>query len=233
MALRYSQGSYRSQLYFDKSIDLCPNFAYAYSEKAVPFLKRGLFIEWKKLIDQAVDLSPTEYLGYRAWCRVQFLRDYEGAIKDIEELDSLIDYDIGYCQTGDYHLNIVLALCYKELGHLDKARKLFLQHIQSDDYYEGLYDYYHLGVLEYQAGEYQKAIDYLDQQIVVNDYLGETYYFKAMAYKQLNQLTLYVQNLEKAETYYRSGKDRTDTYTETLDKIYLEDILEEKRRAIN
>jgi len=69
----------------------------------------------KKMIDKAVELDPEKYLGYRGWCRLQFLRDYKGAIKDIEELKSLVSYDIGACQTGDYHLNIVLTLCYQKL----------------------------------------------------------------------------------------------------------------------
>ena len=227
MAIRYGQGSYLSQQHFDKSIELCSTFAYSYMEKAVPYLKRGLFVEWKEMIDKAVELAPEEYLGYRGWCRLQFLRDYEGAIKDIEKLKSLVNFDIGYCQTGDYHLNIALALCYKELGDLAKARTLILEQLSSENYSEGLYDYYHLGVLEYEAANYEEAIIHFDKQIEVNDYLGETYYFKALANKRLNQNEQYFQNLKKAESYYQNGKNRTDTYTETVDKIYLSDILEE------
>ena len=229
-AIRYRQGSYQSQVHFDKSIEICSSFAYSYMEKAVPFLKRGLFIEWKKLIDKAVDLEPEEYLGYRGWCRLQFLRDYEGAISDIEELKSLVNYDIGYCQTGDYHLNIALALCYKEIGDYAKSKSLFIEHMKSESYIEDLYDYYHLGVLEYELGNFQEAIKYFDKQIEINDYLGETYYFKGMAYKALNQSELYAQCLDKAEEYYRKGNLRRDNYTETIDKIYLLDILEEKER---
>lgn len=228
MAIRFEQGSYQSQQYFDQSIASYPDFAYSYMEKGVPFLKRGLFVEWKKLIDKAVELSPEEYLGYRAWCRFQFLRDYEGYIADIEQLKSLVNYDIGHCQTGDYHLNIVLAICYKEIGDYDKARALFLEQLNSKNYSVGSYDYYHLGVLEYQTGQYEKAIAYLDQQIEMNDYLAETYYFKALAYKKLNQLDLYAQQLAKAEDYYRKGNFRIDTYVEMPDKIYLLDILDEK-----
>jgi tetratricopeptide (TPR) repeat protein len=229
-AIRYMQGSYQSQVHFDKSIEICSSFAYSYMEKAVPFLKRGLFIEWKKLIDKAVDLEPEEYLGYRGWCRLQFLRDYEGAISDIEELKSLVNYDIGYCQTGDYHLNVALALCYKEIGDYAKAKSLFIEHMKSESYSEDLYDYYHLGVLEYELGNFEKAIKCFDKQIEINDYLGETYYFKGMAYKALNQSALYTQCLDKAEEYYRKGNLRRDNYTETIDKIYLLDILEEKER---
>ncbi|MBK8563544.1 MAG: tetratricopeptide repeat protein [Saprospiraceae bacterium] len=230
-AIRYEQGSYQSQAHFDKSIELCPTFAYSYMEKAVPYLKRGLFVEWKALIDKAVELEPKEYLGYRGWCRLQFLRDYEGAINDIEKLKTLVNYDIGYCQTGDYHLSIALALCYKELGDMDKARELMLEQLSSKKFSAGLYDYYHIGVLEYEAGNHEKALTYLDKQLEANDYLGETYYFKALAHKQLNQPEQYLQNLKTAETYYRSGKIRTDPYAEMIDKIYLNDILEEMEKA--
>ena len=227
-AISYRQGSFHSQQYFDQSIESCPNFAYSYQQKAVPFLKRGKFIEWKKLIDMAVELAPEEYLGYRGWCRLQFLRDYEGAVSDIEQLKSMVDYDIRHCQTGDYHLNIALALCYKEIGEVDKARMLFEEHINAPNSEAGLYDYYHWGVLEYEQGNYEVTLKYLEKQVEINDYLGEAYYFMAMAYKELKEFEEYDLNLEKAEAYYRKGKMRTDTYTETMDKVYLIDIIEEK-----
>lgn len=44
----YGQGTKRSQLNFDKAIALCPNLDYAYFEKAVPYLKRGEFVTWRK-----------------------------------------------------------------------------------------------------------------------------------------------------------------------------------------
>ena len=227
-AIRCEQGSYRSQLYFDESIELCENFAYAYMEKAVPFLKRGQFVKWKILIDKAVELSPHEYLGYRGWCRFQFLGDYEGAINDIEQLQSLVNYDVGYCQSGDYHLNVVLALCYREIGDLDKARVLFQQQMSSGDHHQGLYDFYHLGVLEYEDGNYQKAVEYLKNQIEVNDYMGETYYFLALAYKNLGQIEEYIQYLDLSEEYYRTKKYRNGSYTAPIDEIFLMDIVEEK-----
>ncbi|MEN0003410.1 MAG: hypothetical protein AAF798_04680 [Bacteroidota bacterium] len=227
-AIRYRQGSHQSQRRFEKSIALCPDFAYSYMEKAVPYLKRGLFIEWKAMIDKAVELSPKEYLGYRGWCRLQFLRDYQGAINDIQQLQSLVHYDIGYGQTGDYHLNFALALSYKGLGQLEQARQLMLQHLQSDNYTEGLYDYYHLGVVEYELGNFDQALHYLNRQVEVNDYMSDTYYYMALCNKQLNQREQYAAHLEKAEVYYRSGKTITDNYTEAFDKIYLTDILNEK-----
>ncbi len=227
LAIRYRQGSYTSQVHFDKSIALCESFAYSYMEKGVPFLKRGQFIAWKKLIDKAVELEPTAYLGYRGWCRLQFLRDYEGAIADIEELKSMVNYDIGFCQTGDYHLNIALALCYKEIGEVEKARALFQEHIIDSGYGATIFDYYHWGVLEYEAGNYALAIDYLNRQIAMNDYMGETYYYLALAQKEMNHMKEYAKAIQKAKEYYLNERVRRDTYTETIDKIYLVDIEKE------
>lgn len=224
-AISYRQGSYKSQRHFDRSIELCPSFSYSYFQKAIPFLKRGKFLEWKKLIDIAVELSPEEYLGYRGWCRLQFLRDYEGAIKDIERLKSIVNYDIGYGQSGDYHLNIALALCYKKIGEVQKARELFQQHLTLQ---EDPYDYYHFGVLEYEEGNYETALKYFTKQISINDYLGETYYFMALCSKKLDEVDMYSEYIDKAESYYKNGKYRVDVYVEPLDKIYLSDIVKEK-----
>jgi len=227
-AIRFPQGSFESQQLFDRSIEQCPDFAYSYQAKAVPYLKRGLFIEWKVLIDKAVDLAPKEYLGYRGWCRLQFLRDYGGAIQDIERLKSMVNYDIGACQTGDYHLNIALALCYKAQGKVDKARDLIIAHLESQDHTPGLYDYYHLAVLEHDGGNYERAVEHLKAQLEENDYMAETYYYLALCYKKLNECNKYSVALKQAEEDYKAGKVMMESYTEPFDKIYLSDILELK-----
>lgn len=224
-AIRNPQGSYQSQVLFDEAIQKCPNFAYAYMEKGVPFLKRGQFIEWKKLIDKAVELYPEQYLGYRGWCKLQFLRDYEGAIADIEQLKALVSYDIGFCQTGDYHLNFALAFCYKELGFVDKAKQLMLEQIAQKGYMPGLYDYYHLGVLFYELGDLESAETYFNLQNQENDGLGETFYYLALIHQQQGQVGKFKEYIELAESKYTNGYFRVDTYTETFDKIYLEDII--------
>ena len=74
--LDYAQGSRESQILFDSVVAVCPTFDVAYMEKAVPYLKRGDFATWRIWIDKAVALNPKEHLGYRGWCRYQFLRDY-------------------------------------------------------------------------------------------------------------------------------------------------------------
>lgn len=230
-AVRYPQGSYMSQKHFDKSIELCPTFAYAYMEKAVPYLKNGDFITWKKLIDKAVELKPLEYLGYRGWCRYQFLKDYSGAIADIEQLEALSKYDIGYSQNGDYHLIIAKALAYKGMGDKNKAISLIEGQLAKPDYSPKSYDYFHLGVLQLETGDLAGAVASLKKQIEVNDYMAETYFYLAIAAKRENSLTDYIKFLHKAKTFYEAGKFRTDSYVETADKVYYADIMAEMNRS--
>jgi tetratricopeptide (TPR) repeat protein len=166
------QGTKASQLQFDKAIELCPSFDYAYFEKAVPYLKRGDFITWRKLIDKAVELNPTGHLGYRGWCKYQFVRDYRGAIKDLEKLDSLLSYDIGYSINGDYQLNIAKALCYKAIGQKSKAVEIIENQLAQKGYTPMTYDYLHLGVLKMETGDTDGGIEYLKKSIAFNDYLA-------------------------------------------------------------
>ena len=223
-AIEFSQGSKKSQVHFDKAIDMCPTFDYAYFEKAVLYLKRGMFVQWKLLIDKAVLLNPREHLGYRGWCRYQFLRDYEGAIKDIEKLDSLIDYDIGYSINGDYHLNIARALCYKGIGEKKKAIEIIEKQLSVEKYAPLSYDYLHLGILKFETGDYSAALSHLNRQIEINDYLAETYYYAALTHKAMNNEEEYRINIQRARQYYLEKKKMVDPYTNPMDKVYLEEI---------
>ncbi len=207
----------------DKAIEKCSYFSYAYRHKSVAYLKSGDFINWKKLIDKAVQYDPAENLGYRGWCRYQFFRDYRGAIDDIERLDSLADYDIGYSINGDYHLHIARALCYKALGEKEKAIQIIENQLRQKDYLVGLYDYLHLGVLYLETDQYEKATQAFNQQSKENE-LAENQYYLAMAHKKLDQITVFQQCIQKAEQLYLSDRKMFDPYTTPMDKIYFHHI---------
>ncbi len=224
-----SQGSRSSQKNYDRVIELCPTYDDAYWAKAIPYLKRGDFINWRIMMDKAVELAPEKHLGYRGWCRYQFLKDYEGAIEDIEKLESLVNYDIGFCQNSDYHLNIAKALCYKGMGDSEKALEIIEQHLMTTEYPIGLYDYLHLGVLYLEKGDYSKAITALNAQIKENDLLADNYYYLGLAYKGLGRMMDYEKNIKKALEMYLNDYGRYDPYSTPMDKIFLEDIKREDK----
>lgn len=217
------QFSKEYQQALDRAIDICPYFSYAYRHKSVAYLKSGDFLTWKKLIDKAVELYPEDNLGYRGWCRYQFFRDYQGAIDDIERLDSMIDHDIGSSANGDYHLHIARAICYKALGQKEKAIEIIETQLNQPDHLPGLYDHFHLGVLYLETGKYEQALAAFRKQSESNE-LADNQYYQAMTYKKLNQPQLARQSLERAKALYLKEKRVADYYTTPYDKIYLEDI---------
>ncbi len=210
----------------DKAIDICPKYGMPYKHKSTAYLKTGDFINWKILIDKAVELNPKQHLDYRGWCRFQFFRDYKGAIADIEELESITNHDIGYCQNGDYHLSIAKGLCYKMIGEKTKAIQIIKDQIDKEASSSGLYDHLHLGVLYLETNDLESAIKALMKQLEINE-LAEAYYYLALTYKKMHKQEQYLRSIQKAKKLYESSTYMLDPYTHHVDKIYLKDIQNE------
>ncbi|WP_143960280.1 tetratricopeptide repeat protein [Litoribacter populi] len=231
-AAGHYQFSKEYQQVFDRVIQMDPTWAYPYRAKSVAYLKSGDFIEWKKLIDKAVEYDTLGYLEYRGWCRYQFFRDYKGAIEDLLLLKKLTNNDMGISVNGHYHLDIALALCYKAIGKTDLAIDLILEKLGDETYFVGVYDQLHLGVMYLEKGNYAKAIEFLDKQKKIND-LSENRYYAALAHKALNQKEAYVENLSLAREYYQNKQRMHDVYTHHMDKVYMSTIENEERNGAN
>lgn len=221
------QGARDSQKLFDEAIQLCPTLDYAYSEKSVAYLKRGEFITWKKLMDKAVEINPSLHLGYRGWCRYQFLRDYKGALEDFENLAALNGGTLsGYSSNGDYHLAVAKALCYKGLGEKEKAIGVLENLLSDRQYLVGIYDYLHLGVLWLELRDYPRALEAFSNQVKQNSYTADTYYYMAMAHLELGDRIKAKENLLIALDFFNKGYQRMDPYTHPMDKVYRSQVEE-------
>lgn len=217
------QGLKASQEDFDKAVELCPDFSNAYMEKAVPYLKNGDFATWKILIDKAVALDPKKHLGYRGWCRFQFVRDYHGAVQDLEELKKYYPEDLGRSFNGDYHLDVVRAMSYSALGHKEKATGIIERLLTTRGYVKGLFDHYQLGVTYFELGRYDKALENFEKQSKEYDF-AENIYFKSKVSKIRNKDYLDLKML--ALKTYDEGKVMRDAYTHHFNKIYRKQIAE-------
>ncbi len=228
------QFSKEYQTVLDESIEIDSTFDYAYCAKSIAYLKSGDFVTWKKLIDKAVEYNPKEHLGYRGWCRYQFFRDYKGAIRDIEKLDSLVDYDIGQSQNGIYHLNIAKGLCYKAIGEKEKAIAILEKQIKlnEEEDFVGANDYLHLGVLYLETEKFKKAVETFKKQSENNE-IAENQFYLALSYISLDKPVESKFCLEKAKELYIGGRKMYDPYSNPMDKIYLENIENEIKTAYN
>jgi len=220
----YYQYTRNYQEKFDKALEICPYFAYAYSAKSTAYLKSGDFITWKYLIDKAVQFDSI-YLDYRAWCRYQFFRDYKGAIADIELLESRKKTkEIGYSAGGEYHLLVAKAMCYSALNQKNKAIEILEDLFSDSTYQAGLFDYYQLAVSYFQIKDYDKAWKYCLEQIKVNN-LAENKYYMARISKIKGNTQEYLSLKEEAIQLYKKEKYLFDPYTEHFNKVYLDTIL--------
>lgn len=215
------QGSQASQEGFDRAIELCPDFSNAYMEKAVPYLKNGDFATWKILIDKAVALDPKRHLGYRGWCKFQFLRDYKGAVLDLEELKKYYPEDLGRSLNGDYNLDVVKAMSYSALGQKEKAVGIIERLLAARGYVKGMFDHYQLGVTYFELGRYDKALENFEKQSKEYDF-AENIYFKSKVSKIRNKDYLDLKML--ALKTYDEGKTMKDVYTHHFNKIYRKQI---------
>ncbi|UFH30373.1 hypothetical protein LNP04_10300 [Chryseobacterium sp. C-71] len=218
------QGFRESQEGFDKAIALCSNFSNAYMEKAVPYLKNGDFVTWRVLIDKAVELDPKMHLGYRGWCKYQFLRDYKGAIADIEALEKIYPTGyLGYSANGDYELHVAKAICYSALGQKEKAISIIENQLAKKEHNVGLFDYYQLGVTYFELSKYDKALENFEKQSKQYDF-AENIYFKSKVAKIRNKDYLDLKKM--ALKSYDEGKSMKDGYTHHFNKVYRAEIEE-------
>ena len=209
--------------YLDTALQICPHFAYAYREKAAPYVKAGNFIEWKKNIDSAVKYDWETYLPIRASIRHKFFADHIGGIEDVNRILKEWKGDLPYSHNGTYHCLAIKALCFKELGQIDSAISTFELLTKLPDYFVGMYDYIHLGVLYMQAGNNQKAIETLKMQLNTNE-LAETHFYLAQSYKNLNNESLSKKHMLKARDLFNQGYKMLDPYNTLYDQIFLSDI---------
>jgi tetratricopeptide (TPR) repeat protein len=220
------QGSAASQELFDSAIAVCPDYALAYYEKSVPFLKRGQFHSWRKYMDVAVRLDPGAFAGNRGWCTMKFLRDYQSALADLLLCDSLRNHQPGYTGDGEYDIRMYIAICYRELGDPVKAIAVMENCIRDNEQHNllGTWDYYHLGVTRFRSGDTEGALKDLKKQEEIYPRMADNLYYLALAYKASSNVTAALEQIRKARRYFLEGYSRWDPYTETPDEVYLDDI---------
>ncbi len=226
------QFSKEYQLALDEAILIDSTYAPAYRSKCAAYLKSGDFITWNHLMKQAVKYDPVDNLGDRGWCRFKFFADYKGAINDLLELQRLTEGRINEISgDGYYHLDVVLALCYKAIGDTEQSIQIMQNKLSDDSHYFGLFDFLHLGVMYMELGDFQNAEKYLKLQEATND-LAENRFYIAIAYKYLGNIDGYMENLNLSKEMYQTGIKIFDPYFEMVDKIYLSDILIEEKSGL-
>ena len=228
-AMQSPQGSRTSQALLDSATRVLPTLAWAWAEQSVPYLKRGEFKPWYALLGHAVELAPTEWLGYRAGCRFEWLHDYVGALRDLAHLRHLRPGQafVGYDASGDYDLRIVQALCERETGQQRRSLATFAACLADNEqrHRVGLYDYLHYGVTQLFCKQYNAARRSLLRQVQIYPKLADTYYYLGLVAQQSHAPTQAHRYFMQAYALYtRTGYRHRDIYNTVSDQVFLSDI---------
>lgn len=222
----HSQGFYLSQKIFDILIFQNPEDSNLYFEKSVAFNKRGEYAEGFRLLNKAVELDPSWHLGYRGWLRLVKVKDYKGAIKDLNRLDSLTPNVVDYPWSNNIHY--LLGLSYQGLKKYDYALNEFDKAIisEKDSSWVNHNLYLLKGIILREQGKYTHAMANFNA-CLENNYgqSPEAYYQKALIFKRLEKFDSARFNLKKSLKLFNTGYKHKDIYNEVSNELYLSDIL--------
>lgn len=218
-----NQGTLESDLIFSYLIDKSPKKSNYYLEKSVAFNKRGMFQHGFIYLNKAVEIDPVSHLGYRGWIKLYKLRDYHGALKDFNTLDSSTVGHIDYPMSENIHF--LKAICLYKLGQSDESIEQFQKATQTsldgfDDYKIKLYQ----AIVEYNEGRIDLSKDLLNDVIKVYPKCSDASFYLSKIYfenKNLDSARMYAHYAKK---YYLSGNVLKDKYNKLPFEIYLMDI---------
>jgi tetratricopeptide (TPR) repeat protein len=205
------------QLYCDTILALCPNIAYAYRQKGIPYIKNGEYEKAFSLYEKMVELDPKAWTAYRGFCKCIFTKDYEGAIIDFQKAQQLLPNGFEMDHTYFFYE----GLCNLELGNYSKAEENLKQDIfiqtkgiilnEGDVHFNTLL---YVGILYYEMRENEKAKTYLLKCLSRYKELPDANYYLALVYAREGNAAL-------KEKYLRIAKEtRSKGYSSNEDNLY-------------
>lgn len=221
------QGSYLSQNLFEILKFQDPENDEIYFEQSVAFNKRGEYKKGFELLDQAIELNPKVHLGYRGYMKLRFLRDFNGALKDFNRLDSLTPNFVDAPWGED--INFLRGESYFGLKDYEKAKAYFEKSIetQGTDWVD-IQAYVYAGICEYKMNKPAEAIAFYQKALEQSKYTVEAHLGLANIYLEKQDIKNAEIHADLAQKYY--SYKRNDGYNEYLNEVYKKDIELLKKR---
>lgn len=224
------QGTFLSQFMFKILTTQHPDYSNAYHEQSVAYNKRGLYNEGYKLLDKAVSLNPKGHLGYRGWMKLEKLKDYKGAIIDLEKLDILTPTITDNVQ-GE-NINYLLAISYQGLGKYNKSREYYEKFFKTTDSITlsiNSIKYINYGTVLEKLNFSQEALKQYDKSLKGHFKFSEAYFHKGEIYEKIGLKDSANFYYKIALYQYDNGSKLKDMYNEVFNELYRKDILNKQQ----
>jgi tetratricopeptide (TPR) repeat protein len=181
----YPQLTMQWDLYNKLILERYPGTHTAYMNRSVAYNKTGDHATGFAMVNKTVELNPILNLGYRAFLKLYFMHDYQGALQDCLRLDSLTSYAKPGVWGED--MDMVIGLCYLQLNDFQKARLRFTSSIntvtkEAGKEWNSPRVFLYLGITLMKEKAYSQAIRVFDEVIQLNPKFSEPYYYKALSY---------------------------------------------------
>jgi tetratricopeptide (TPR) repeat protein len=225
---KHYEGTVAWKRAIDSVLSICPNSGRIWGDLAMVYMIRGQYVEGLAHLDKAVSLDPFIYLGNRAWYRMRYLRDYEGAIADLDQLEKVAGHTLVYVSNA--HMFIMKGLAYRGLNNHQKALEMYdiaiaEQITSKGPEWLGLYDYLYRGIIKFRMGNFDGAIEDLNLEVKQYESLADTYYYRGMAYAATGRKDEARMDLQRAkELILSEGQKRWESFVLYSDEIFLSDI---------
>lgn len=211
---------------YESAIEYDQENSDAWMERSVSFNKAGDFNQGFEYLDKAVELEPSEHLGYRGWIRLRKMRDYDKALIDFDRLDSLTPNFVDAPWGED--IDFLRGECYFGKKDYQKAIEFFNRSIKNqEEDWADIHSFVYLGLCEYELGNYEKSILEFQRALKQYESVPESFFGMARAYQKLGEIQKARESILKAEENIASKRD--DYYNEFLNEIYLSEVLEFKQ----
>lgn len=223
-----SQGTAKMMLYVEKAIQLDPENSDAWRELSVPYLKRGMPLDWKRLFDKAVELDADNWQGWRGYLYLYFYRNYNKAIEDFDATDSITPNFDDHPQGQS--VNYMRGIAYLGLEKFDKSLEYFDTYLedqlkQSGETYTEITAFLYKGIVLFEMKKYKEAIVWLHKVLQYsNQHYADAHYYISKSYEKLNYLDKAENHIEKALSDFKEGYSHKRDYVEVLYQIYIQDL---------
>lgn len=228
------QGTPKSMTLLDSILKLDPSHAAAWREISIPYLKRGMPLEWKPLIDKAVLLDPKTWQPMRGYLYLFFYRDYKNAISDFNASDSLTPY-LDYPQ--GHSVDFWRGIAHLGAKEYDRSIAYWDKHINKETEDSGedwveLEAFLYRGIAYYEAGNPEKGMENFDKVIQYFKQSADAKYYKARILFESGEQDSALAMVNAAIVDFEKGYFNNRDYVESLRQIYRVDLEELKTTIV-
>ncbi|WP_414617778.1 tetratricopeptide repeat protein [Dyadobacter sp. 32] len=197
-------------LTLDSLLRICPGIARVYHEKSIPYLYNGDFSTAFDFVNKAVEIDKKGWLAYRGYLHCIFTRNYERALVDLTEAQTLEPY----AHTMDHTYFFYFGLCHLGTGQYERAEQEFLKDIAQQGRGSGHNDIhfnslFYLGIVYYEMKDFDKSARYFRDCLQLYEQFPEANYYLGSVLKILGSPAA-AGYFERAREFYMEGYEMNE-----------------------